>query len=120
MAPGLMRVRNVMTPFMAPGGDARARRDNVQYGAVFDQGRINAPPTVVYPRDKPRDGAVFDQGRINAPPVAAFFPAGAPFMAPGLTRVRDVMTPSATFLLLISALMLDARRALTHNALCCY
>ena len=96
MAPGLMRVRNVMTPFMAPGGDARARRDNVQYGAVFDQGRVNAPP------------------------VAAFFPAGAPFMAPGLTRVRDVMTPSATFLLLISALMLDARRALTHNALCCY
>ncbi|WP_223810733.1 hypothetical protein, partial [Pantoea sp. M_9] len=56
-------------------------------------------------RDDVQYGAVFDQGRINAPPVAAFFP---------------VMTPLTTSLLLISALMLDARRALTHNALCCY
>ena len=32
MAPWLMRVPNVMTPFMAPGVDTRAGRDDAIYG----------------------------------------------------------------------------------------
>ena len=39
MAPGLMRVRNVMTPFMAPGVDTRTGRDDVINGpSAIDTG----------------------------------------------------------------------------------
>ena len=112
MAPVLMRAQNVMTPFMAPGGEAsdyiapnayvRQERMNVSPtitimtsdyiapNAYVRQGRINASLQYVMTSDYIAASAYVRQGRMNASPTLT---VGAPLMAPVLMRTRNVMTP---------------------------
>ena len=87
MAPVLMRVRNVMTPLMAPVFNARSERndaidgahgasDYIAPNAYIRQGRMNASPTIiVMTSDYVVPNTYVRQGRINASPTIT---VGAP------------------------------------------